>query len=86
MTTSATDAPPLAAPRDSTSLLIERQRVVSQYRMAPLPLVAGLVYCPLFVLALWSGVDHVLLLGWAAARLLVGTTRLLDVQRFHRQR
>ncbi|HEX6720140.1 MAG TPA: response regulator [Burkholderiaceae bacterium] len=68
----------------TTAQLIARQRIVSQYRMAPLPLIAGLVYCPIFVLALWSSVAHTTLLLWAAARLAAGALRLFDVQRFHR--
>jgi signal transduction histidine kinase/CheY-like chemotaxis protein len=79
-------APSASSERPSTAQLIERQRIVSQYRMAPLPLIAGLVYCPLFVSALWSTADHALLLLWAAARLIGGALRLLDVQRFHRVR
>jgi len=68
----------------TTAQLIARQRIVSQYRMAPVPLIAGLVYCPVFVAALWSSVGHVTLLLWAAARLASGALRLLDVQRFRR--
>jgi signal transduction histidine kinase/ActR/RegA family two-component response regulator len=88
MTTSfaSTAASQAIGQRDSTARLIERQRIVSQYRMAPLPLVAGLAYCPLFVLALWSTVDQGWLLAWAAARLLVGAARLLEVRRFHLER
>src|SRR5688572_20113224 len=67
-----------------TAQLIARQRIVSQYRMAPLPLIAGLVYCPILVVALWSSVGHAMLLLWAAARLASGALRLLDVQRFRR--
>src|SRR5262245_42468341 len=85
-TLTAPHAASLEGPRDSTAQLIERQRIVSQYRMAPLPLLAGLLYCPLLVLALWSAVDHTTLLAWAAARVLIGVTRLLDVQRFNRAR
>jgi signal transduction histidine kinase/ActR/RegA family two-component response regulator len=68
----------------STAQLIARQRIVSQYRMAPLPLIAGLAYCPIFVAALWSSVDHATLLLWAAARVASGALRLFDVQRFRR--
>jgi signal transduction histidine kinase/CheY-like chemotaxis protein len=82
-TTPQTAAPP-PGERPSTAQLIAWQRIVSQYRMAPLPLIAGLVYCPLFVAALWSDVGHTVLLLWAAARLAIGTLRLADVQRFQR--
>jgi signal transduction histidine kinase/ActR/RegA family two-component response regulator len=68
----------------TTAQLIARQRIVSQYRMAPLPLIAGLIYCPIFVLALWSSVGRATLLWWAAARLASGALRLFDVQRFRR--
>jgi len=68
----------------TTSLLIARQRIVSQYRMAPLPLIAGLVFCPIFVAALWSSVGRATLLLWAAARLTSGALRLFDVRRFRR--
>ena len=70
--------------KPSTAQLIARQRIVSQYRMAPLPLIAGLVYCPIFVAALWGSVAHATLLLWALARVASGALRLFDVQRFHR--
>jgi len=75
---------PASGERPTTAQLIARQRIVSQYRMAPLPLVAGLVYTPIFVAALWTTVAHATLLLWAAARLAIGVLRLLDVQRFQR--
>jgi signal transduction histidine kinase/ActR/RegA family two-component response regulator len=77
---------PSAGDRISITQLIEHQRIVSQYRMAPLPLIAGLVYVPVFVWALWFTVAHAVLLGWAAARAACGALRLFDVQRFHRLR
>ena len=85
MTARDTSPPRLAAgERPTTAQLIARQRIVSQYRMAPLPLVAGLVYAPIFVAALWPTVAHTLLLLWAAARMAIGAVRLFDVQRFQR--
>lgn len=75
---------PASGERPTTAQLIARQRIVSQYRMAPLPLVAGLVYAPILVAALWTTVAHATLLLWAAARLAIGVLRLLDVQRFQR--
>jgi signal transduction histidine kinase/CheY-like chemotaxis protein len=87
MSPSDTSAHPLAAGDESSiAQLIEHQRIVSQYRMAPLPLVAGLSYCPLFVVALWGSVSHSVLLLWAALRLLGGSSRLWDVRAFHRVR
>ena len=83
----STDAP-AQMPGDAASItqLIEHQRIVSQYRMAPLPLVAGLVYCPIFIAALWGSVSHVVLLLWALLRVLAGSLRLWDVRAFYRQR
>jgi signal transduction histidine kinase/ActR/RegA family two-component response regulator len=52
--------------------------------MAPLPLIAGLVYCPIFVAALWSSVSHATLLWWATARVAAGALRLTDVLHFWR--
>jgi signal transduction histidine kinase/CheY-like chemotaxis protein len=75
---------PVTGERPTTAQLIARQRIVSQYRMAPLPLIAGLVYCPIFVAALWTSVAHATLLLWGAARVVSGALRLFDVQRFHR--
>ena len=75
---------PPSGERPTTAQLIARQRIVSQYRMAPLPLVAGLAYAPVFLAALWTTVAHATLLAWAAARLAIGVLRLLDVQRFRR--
>jgi signal transduction histidine kinase/ActR/RegA family two-component response regulator len=75
---------PASGDRPTTAQLIARQRIVSQYRMAPLPLIAGLIYCPILVAALWPTVGHTTLLLWAAARLAGGALRLLDVRRFRR--
>jgi signal transduction histidine kinase/ActR/RegA family two-component response regulator len=79
---------PVQALGDAASItqLIEHQRIVSQYRMAPLPLIAGLAYCPIFVAALWGTVSHAVLLVWALLRVLAGSLRLWDVRAFHRQR
>jgi hypothetical protein len=54
---------PVQTPGDAASItqLIEHQRIVSQYRMAPLPLAAGLLYCPIFIAALWGSVGHAVL-------------------------
>lgn len=77
---------PHAKERHSTAQLIEHQRLVSLYRTAPLPLIAGLVYVPVLLAALWPTVGHGLLLPWALARVAAGAARLFDARRFHRLR
>jgi signal transduction histidine kinase/CheY-like chemotaxis protein len=64
--------------------LIEHERVIELYRMAPRALIAGLLYCPFFVWALTLSKPIPFAYAWLAARTGLGLLRLWDIHLFQR--
>ncbi|MBL8318873.1 MAG: response regulator [Burkholderiaceae bacterium] len=84
---SATAAPqpagPVPAPVDRPiDELIEHERVIALYRMAPRALVGGLLYCPFFVWALTINKAIPFAFVWLTVRTGLGLLRLWDIHRF----
>jgi signal transduction histidine kinase/CheY-like chemotaxis protein len=77
------DARPLKA---RISQQIDDERVAIVYALTPLPVLAGMAFGVLVSVILWPYRPASVVLGWLALKLLVGTWRFLDTQRYRRAR
>jgi two-component system, sensor histidine kinase len=75
-----------ARPSADITAQVESERLRLLYEMSLVPTAVGLLFSGLLVLSLWPVIAHPLLLGWLAARLLIGGLRCLDMAQFLRAR
>jgi signal transduction histidine kinase/CheY-like chemotaxis protein len=71
---------------DRIAQQVGAERLAALYDMTLTPTAVGLLFCCFPVLWLWPHLPHGLLLGWLAARTLIGGLRCLDVWLYRRAR